>query len=354
MAVSPASLSWSVEYEFISREGRVPGDLSSLQGRVNADGTKFAFGTVAQNFDATDTDLLTDIYYTRDPGTPLLVRASRKAGKGNASSLNPSISSACDEIGFASDASNFSSVDNNDARDIFLWTIDASGLVQLNLISQRFQGTTAANGTSDLPVIAANGGFAAFNSNATNISAVTLPQAGPPQVFVRSLASLSTGNAVLVSPIGATAGEQANANCGPPDISANGARVVFASSATNLADDPNDFDDIFLADLVNETMELISRGPNRTPSNGDSSGAFISEDGRYVAYTSDASNLVGGDTNGYGDAFRFDTKTGKTQLVSLTPAGDQLGRSGADPDTVVTDISPDGRCLLSTSPSPRD
>jgi WD40-like Beta Propeller Repeat len=71
--------------------------------------------------------------------------------------------------------------------------------------------------------------------------------------------------------------------------------------------------------------------------NGESFGPALSADGRFVAFTSDASNLVPDDTNGQSDVFVRDNRTGQTARVSLGPADEQLGR------TVLAGISDDGR-----------
>ena len=107
----------------------------------------------------------------------------------------------------------------------------------------------------------------------------------------------------------------------PPTFSANGRYVAFASDATDLVPgDTNGHSDVFVRDLKLHTTYLVSVGPGGIQGNADSYQTAISANGRYVAFDSDASNLVGGDTNGFSDVFVRDRKLQKTYIVSVRPA----------------------------------
>lgn len=109
-----------------------------------------------------------------------------------------------------------------------------------------------------------------------------------------------------------------------PEISSTGRYVVFASDATNLvAGDTNGRRDIFLRDTVSKTTRLVSK-PKSGGANGNSYAPQVSDDGRYVAYLSDATNLVSGDTNGVTDLFRFEVATGAVTRVSQTVLASQV------------------------------
>ncbi len=84
---------------------------------------------------------------------------------------------------------------------------------------------------------------------------------------------------------------------------------------------------------------VVSRGYDGSPSNGSSADPVVSADGRFVAFSSEASNLVPGDTNGTSDVFVFDRKTGATTLVSVGMSGAANGNSN-NPS-----ISADGRFI---------
>lgn len=128
-------------------------------------------------------------------------------------------------------------------------------------------------------------------------------------------------------------------------ISADGQYVAFASWATNLIPaDTNDRDDIFVKDLATGQLERISVASDGTQTNNTSSEPFISGDGRYVIFTSYATNLILGDTNNQPDVFLHDRQTHQTTRVSVSSAGVQANNSSFG-----AGISPDGRYVLFSS-----
>jgi Tol biopolymer transport system component len=164
----------------------------------------------------------------------------------------------------------------------------------------------------------------------------------------------------MASPVGAVegatervsinaAGEPANADSYEPSLSGDGRFVVFSSSATNLVNgDRNGSGDVFVHDRATGDTRLVSRSSTGTQGNGgsgmdpDGPGA-LSRDGRFVAFTSSATNLVPGDTNGKSDVFVRDLKTGTTTLedpghvsgnAAITPDGHFLVFGSAAPDVV--------------------
>jgi Tol biopolymer transport system component len=123
--------------------------------------------------------------------------------------------------------------------------------------------------------------------------------------------------------------------------------VAFSSEATNLVPgDTNGQEDVFLHDVRSGSTRRLSLGPGGAQGDSYSSFPAISGDGRYVAFHSEASNLVPGDTNGTLDAFVTDTRTGVTQRVSVGPGGRQLDEGGGD-----TALSPEGRYVAFVSSS---
>ena len=156
-----------------------------------------------------------------------------------------------------------------------------------------------------------------------------------------SLAQTSAGSVELISV--SSGGVQGNQDSEAASISTDGRYVAFASFADNLVpEDTNTFADIFVRDRLNGTTERVSVGANGRQSDGDSGilnlmGApSISADGRFVAFSSMASNLAGRDTNGNSDVFVHDRLTGTTELVSVAIGGGAA--TGIDPS-----ISGDGR-----------
>jgi Tol biopolymer transport system component len=122
-------------------------------------------------------------------------------------------------------------------------------------------------------------------------------------------------------------GTASNGHSFRPSISDDGRHVVFDSLASNLVPgDTNRTVDAFLYDRLDQTIRRInisSHGKQATPAIGSSQGDVISPDGRLVAFTSDAPNLVPDDTNGKFDAFVHNVRNGRTRRVSLAPDAQQ-------------------------------
>ncbi|MFI6489650.1 TolB family protein [Streptomyces sp. NPDC050564] len=128
-------------------------------------------------------------------------------------------------------------------------------------------------------------------------------------------------------------------------ISANGRLVAFNSNVSSLVPDDKDFyTDVFLFDRERQKTVRVSTAADGTPPNGPSHGASVSADGRRVAFVSSASNLVPGDTNGVADVFVKDLKTGAVERVSLGADDSQ-----ADGASAVVSLSRDGRAAFSST-----
>ncbi len=139
-------------------------------------------------------------------------------------------------------------------------------------------------------------------------------------------------------------GAEANHASRDVDISADGRYVVFASGASNLvAGDTNETDDIFVYDRSTGETTRVSLALGGAEANGGSRQPAISGDGRYVAFVSDASNLVSDDTNGFTDVFVYDRQTGTTTRASVASDGTQANDNVVDYEI---DISGDGRYVV--------
>ena len=135
------------------------------------------------------------------------------------------------------------------------------------------------------------------------------------------------------------ANSEGNLSSSISDISSNGRYVAFQSAAENLvAGDSNAKTDIFLRDTDTGINSRVSVSAAGTEGNDHSYNAAISDDGRYVAFESRASNLVPGDTNGVWDIFVYDTNTAMTSRVSVSSAGTEANGTSYKPA-----ISADGR-----------
>jgi len=191
---------------------------------------------------------------------------------------------------------------------------------------------TEANAGSERPSVSADGRNVVFASYATNLVGHDTNNAV--DVFVSDLAKHNTRRVSVSS-----SGAQANAGSAiDPQISANGRYVVFTSAASNLvAGDTNGATDVFIRDLEENTTRRASVSPGGQ-GNGPSAKPTVSADGRYVAFTSYASNLVPGDTNGTWDTFVYDMRTGAVVRTSVASDGTQSDAMSDGPT-----ISADGR-----------
>jgi Tol biopolymer transport system component len=186
---------------------------------------------------------------------------------------------------------------------------------------------------SDYPSISADGRYVAFESEASNL--VAGDTNGTRDVFVRDR---STGKTTRVSV--KSNGKQGKGLSSYPTISADGRYVAFTSEASNLvAGDTNDREDIFVHDRVTKKTTRVSVRSSGTEGNDHSEGASISADGRYIAFVSLSSNLVAGDTNDQVDTFVHDRVTKKTTRVNVKSDGKQ-GEQGS---INYPSISADGR-----------
>ena len=126
-------------------------------------------------------------------------------------------------------------------------------------------------------------------------------------------------------------------------VSSNGQFVAFYSDADNLtANDTNGCRDVFLRDLFAGTNYLVSVNTNGNAGDNFSTDPAVSGDGRYVAFTSSADDLVGSDTNRAQDVFVRDLQAGTTALVSVSTDGVHPGNG----DSFSPVISADGRYVL--------
>jgi LPXTG-site transpeptidase (sortase) family protein len=187
------------------------------------------------------------------------------------------------------------------------------------LASQAMNGGVG-NSNSEKASISGDGRFVTFHSWATNlVNNDTNDTNGQPNIFVRDMQG---GSTELISI--ANNGTQANNGSHYPSISANGRFVIFTSSATNLViGDTNGVQDVFIHDRQTNITEIVSINKDGGQSNGHSHPmASISGDGRFIAFGSIASNLVFGDTNGVVDIFVHDrTLLSEFNIKSLPASG---------------------------------
>jgi Tol biopolymer transport system component len=215
---------------------------------------------------------------------------------------------------------------------------DADSIARTARVDLSSAGVQAA-GSSSQAVLSASGRYVAFVSRAANL--VAHDRNRLPDVFVRDVHMSSTSRASISS-----RGVESDGASGKPSISADGRIVAFPSAATNLvAGDRNGFQDVFVRDRATGTTERVSAGP-KGEANGASLASLVSADGRVVAYSSDASNLVPDDRNGALDVFLTRTADRRTTRVSVGELGESWDRSEA------SSIDADGRVVAFRSFAP--
>ncbi len=209
-------------------------------------------------------------------------------------SRQPSASADGRFVAFSSTATTLVAGDGNGSADIFVKDRQTGAVTRVSVRT----GGTEATGDSVAPDISADGRYVTFVSAAaltvddTNLNACSgAAVSGPscPDVFVHDR---TTGGTIRASV--ATAGTQADAASAAPRISGSGRYVAFESVATNLvAGDTNVRRDIFLRDLVLTSTTRISVSTGGLQSDRDASAPSISDDGRWIAFLSEANTLDG-------------------------------------------------------------
>jgi Tol biopolymer transport system component len=304
----------------------------SFAPAISADGRFVAFSSAASNLVAGDMNGADDVFVRdRQEGTTTRVSAAPGGAEANGGSYSPSITGAGRYVAFLSDATNLVAGDTNSVRDVFVFDRQTGTTTRASVGSAGVQ----ADVDSVTPVLSANGRFVAFSSFADNL--IPLDQNESSDVFVRDL---QAGTTTRVSEF--QGGFEADFDSLRPAISADGRYVAFDSDADNLAfGDVNDAFDVFVKDRQTDVLTQASVDDSGMQVSGDSIRPSVSADGRFVAFYSDASNLVPGDTNGATDVFVHDRRSGATKRVSVAAGGVE-----ANSDSVRPAISGDGRLVV--------
>lgn len=301
------------------------GNLASFGARVSADGAWVAFVSFASDLvTGTDANLGgSDVYqYSRASGTLTLVShaAASSGTSGNAGSEAAQISADGAFVAFASAATDLvTGSDTNAGSDVFLFQ-RAGGAVSL-VSHASSSATTAANGASLAAQVSSDGRYVAFASSATNLVAGATDANNRGDVFLFD----RLGTTVLVSHAAGAPLVAGDDRSEAPSISNDGAWVAFESDAEDLVAgqvDANGKADAFLFGRVGATVALASRSSASATTTGNERSrlALVSADGNWVAFESRASDLLAGsDTNLLEDVFLFSRVAGTVALASHRP-----------------------------------
>ncbi len=199
-------------------------------------------------------------------------------------------------------------------------------------------GPTPATSVPDTtsPAMSLDGLSVAFSSDASNLVSGDTNRAA--DVFLRNLVTGKTKRVSLT-----TRGTQPNGASYSPSLNVYGTKLAFVSEATNIVSgDTNGMADVFVRDLVSGSVKRISVSSSGTQANGPSNSPFVSLFGEWVTFQSAASNIFGNDTNGLPDAFLRDTRTNKTTLLLAPPLRQEVPNVNAAQWTEHAQISYDG------------
>jgi Tol biopolymer transport system component len=307
----------------------VRGNGDSDAPSVSADGRYAVFSSDASNLVAGDTNGVRDIFY-RDTLTGTITRISTdgSGNQGDSLSYNPFVSADGRYVVFSSNATNLVAGDTNGTADVFCKDIQTGALTRISTASNDAQ----SNNTSYNGSISADGRYVVFQSFASNL--VSGDTNGDADIFLKDR---QTGVTTRLST--SSGGSQADGDSSEPSISANGIYVVFSSLAANLVSgDTNGEGDVFMKNRLTGTLTRISTDSSGVQGDDLSTNASISADGSFVAFGSRANNLVSGDTNIAWDIFRKDIQSGVVTRLST----DVNGVAG-NGDTFLPSISADGR-----------
>lgn len=307
------------------------GQADSFSGgsAVSATGRYVAFVSFAGNLVAADTNGASDVFVRdRLAGTTRRVSVGPAGQQTVADFQDVGISADGRHVAFSSTAPDLVPGGTDGRFHVFVRDWPAGVTRQASV----GPGGRQPDGASFDAALSADGRQVAFLSSATNL--VPADTNGVSDVFVRDPAA-GTTRRVSVGP----GGRQADGFSVEPALSATGRYVAFTSFATNLvAGDTNGSADVFVRDRQRGLTRRVSVGPGGRQPNGGSSEPALSADGRWVAFSSDASNLVPGDTNGVRDVFVRHLRDGVTRRVSVA-----VGGRPADGESFFPAVSADGR-----------
>ena len=312
--------------------GGAQGTGNSGLPAMSADGRFVAFDSVAVDLVPADTNNRADIFvHDRQTGTTQRVNLGPGGVQAiGGDSTSPSISADGRFVAFASNAANLVSNDTNGVQDVFVRDRLLNTTIRVNVATS---GIQAMGGYSSEGKISADGRFVASSSDATNL--VSGDTNGQTDVFRRDLATSTTVRISVSNGTPSGGNAQATGSSFGSSISADGRYVAFFSIAPNLVfGDSNGKFDVFVRDMQLFTTRRASIGPGGVQGNAESLGGYLSSDGRFVVFTSRATNFTGDSRPG---VYIHDRLSQTTSILIVS-----------NPDAFVWDrtrISGDGRFI---------
>ncbi len=316
-------------------------DGVSTGSTISGDGRYIAFMSTATNLVLSDTNGAADAFvFHRDTGEITRVSVSSAGAQADSGITDGGlcISSVGPVVVFASDSDDLVEYDTNRGLDFFAHDMATGETERVSITADGQQGSHPEDFLGGVNCISEDGRYVSFVSwmqdwveNDTNNN---------PDVFLRDRAEETTLRVSLNS-----GGAQRTQSSAGGNLSAYGQHVSFAS----MPEDPDDAtitggSVTYVHNRTNLVTDLVSRSWDNSLPNGPSGSAVLSGNGRFAAFTSSATNIVPGDTNGAYDVFVRDRREGRNLRVSVSNAGAQ-GNNGS----FVQDISRDGRFVVFVS-----
>jgi Tol biopolymer transport system component len=271
-----------------------------------------------------------DVYvFDMSDGSTRLVSGSASSSTPTGATVGaPSLSADGRFVAFASRSADLVPGDDNASIDVFLHDRKRN---TTRIVSSAWNGAFA-HGDSDAPTVTADGRFVAFTSTATDL--VRKDSNAAPDVFVRDMEKPRAHRvSVRVN------GDEASRGGSEAVISADGRMVAFSSTSRLKARSPR-WRSIYVRDLRTQRLDLASVNGQEEPATRSSYDPSISDDGRFVAFTSEASNIGVPKTSLIPDVFVRDRLTGTTHLVSRSSDGSATEEGNSAPS-----VSGNGRCI---------
>ena len=322
--------------------GNLEGNDDSFFASLSEDGNIVAFHSFVSNWGSDQSGLnFTDIFVRdRAMDTTVKISVGPNGGVSDQRSFDPIVSADGRYVSFTSYATNLVSGDTNrhgdqdDGLDVFLYDRVTGNLqrVSVNWKGEQIDANSVGLITPDAK-------YLVFASNGEGIVENDRSSYGKSAIYMRNLA---TG--VIERITKAPNGAFPDGNVLGAVASFDGRYVAYLSDSKNIVTDNNGFRDIMLYDRQTDQTQIISKSYLGGSANDASGPVHITPDGRFITFRSYASNLVPNDTNGQSDIFIYDTVLEKMELVSISTSGAQGNGVSKDPA-----VCGDGRFVSYTS-----
>jgi len=323
--------------------GGTQGNSDSFAPSISGDGRYIAYTSYADNLVTGDTNELPDIFvFDSQTLNTRRVSVNSIGEEANYDSSSPTISANGRYIAYASYADNLVSGDNNGLADIFVFDTQTLNTTRVNVSStgQEATNNNFSDGASGSPSISNDGRYIAYESYADNL--VLNDTNNSADIFVFDTLSKQTTR-VSVTGNGQQADSNSTSASISGD---GRYITFESEATNLVPGDTNGLPDIFVFDILSKQTTRVSVTSTGIQATGGITGSYspsITKDGRYIVYVSETTNLVPGDTNGRSDIFVFDTLSKQTTRVSVNNSNQQA--IGGLDGSASPSINNDGRYI---------